>query len=38
MSSAGPRAAEGSAADAFVSKPFDLDLLEQLVQKWLVVV
>lgn len=37
MSSAGPRAAEGSAADAFLNKPFDLELLEQLVQKWLIV-
>jgi CheY-like chemotaxis protein len=35
MSAAGKHAAEGAAADAFVSKPFDLDDLETLVRQFL---
>ena len=35
MSAAGPAAAEGAPADAFVAKPFDLDRIENLVAFWL---
>ena len=34
MSSAGPQAANGTEADAFITKPFDLDSMEALVQRW----
>ncbi len=35
ISAAGPRAAEGAGADAFIAKPFDLDAMEALIEKWL---
>lgn len=35
MSAAGPRAAEGAGADAFIAKPFELTEMEALVQRWL---
>jgi CheY-like chemotaxis protein len=34
MSAAGPRAAEGTGADAFIAKPFDLEDMEALVGRW----
>ncbi len=34
MSSAGPRAADGTGADAFIAKPFDLVDMEALVERW----
>ena len=34
MSAAGPRAADGTGADAFIAKPFDLDEIEALVDHW----
>lgn len=34
MSSAGPRAADGTGADAFIAKPFDLADMEALVERW----
>lgn len=34
MSAAGPRAADGTGADAFIAKPFDLDEIEALVDRW----
>lgn len=34
MSSAGPRAADGTGADAFIAKPFDLEDMEALVGRW----
>ena len=34
MSSAGPQAADGAGADAFIAKPFDLDDMEALVGRW----
>lgn len=35
MSAAGRQVAEGAGADAFIDKPFDLDSMERLVQRWL---
>src|SRR5438270_8826535 len=35
MSSAGRRSADETGADAFIPKPFDLDHIEALVQRWL---
>jgi hypothetical protein len=35
MSSAGPAAADGAGADAFIDKPFELVALERLVARWL---
>lgn len=35
MSSAGQRSADGTGADAFIGKPFDLDAMEALVERWL---
>jgi DNA-binding response OmpR family regulator len=35
MSSVGPRVVDGSGADAFLKKPFDLDEVEALVRKLL---
>src|SRR5687768_1337212 len=35
MSSAGRRAADGTGADAFIAKPFDLTALEELVERLL---
>jgi CheY-like chemotaxis protein len=35
MSSAGPQAADGAGADAFIDKPFDLEDMETLVRRWL---
>ena len=34
MSSAGPAAAVGAGADAFIDKPFDLEAMEKLVARW----
>lgn len=34
MSSAGPRAADGTGTDAFIAKPFDLADMEALVARW----
>lgn len=34
MSAAGPRAADGTGADAFIAKPFDLADMEALVERW----
>jgi DNA-binding response OmpR family regulator len=34
MSAAGEWAAEGTGADAFIAKPFDLDEIEALVRRW----
>jgi CheY-like chemotaxis protein len=34
MSSAGPAAADGAGADAFIDKPFDLEAMEKLVARW----
>ena len=34
MSAAGPQAARGAGAEAFMDKPFDLDALEALVRRW----
>lgn len=34
MSAAGSRAAEGTGADAFIAKPFDLEDMEALVGRW----
>ena len=34
MSSAGPRAADGTGADALIAKPFDLEDMEALVGRW----
>ena len=34
MSAAGPRAADGTGADAFIAKPFDLEDMEALVGRW----
>jgi two-component system phosphate regulon response regulator PhoB len=34
-SSAGERAAEGTGAEAFIAKPFNLDDVEALVRRWL---
>jgi CheY-like chemotaxis protein len=34
MSAAGPRAADGTGADAFIAKPFDLEDIEALVDRW----
>lgn len=35
MSSAWPRPADVSGAEAFIAKPFDLEEMEALVQRWL---
>ena len=35
MSAAGHQVADGSAADAYLDKPFNLDELEALVRRWL---
>ncbi len=35
MSAAGVRADDGTGADAFIAKPFDLEDMEALVQRWL---
>lgn len=35
MSSAGPAAADGAGADAFIDKPFELVAMEKLVARWL---
>jgi two-component system, OmpR family, response regulator VicR len=35
MSSSGKQAADGAGADAFIAKPFELDEMESLVQRWL---
>ena len=35
MSAAGERLARGAGAEAFISKPFDLDEMEALVERWL---
>jgi two-component system sensor histidine kinase/response regulator len=35
MSAAGARRAEGAGADAFVHKPFDLETVEELVQRFI---
>ena len=35
MSAAGRRSADGTGADAFITKPFDLEEMEALVQRWL---
>ena len=35
MSAAGQRAADGAGADAFIAKPFTLEEVEALVQRWL---
>jgi CheY-like chemotaxis protein len=35
MSAAGHEVADGSAADAYLDKPFELDELEALVRRWL---
>ena len=35
MSAAGERLARGAGAEAFISKPFDLDEMEALVEQWL---
>ena len=35
MSTAGRHVASEAGADAFISKPFDLDALEALVRRWL---
>lgn len=37
MSSAGSRSADGAGGDAFLDKPFHLEDLESLVQRWLAV-
>ena len=34
MSAAGRRSADGTGADAFIAKPFDLEAMETLVQRW----
>ena len=34
MSSAGPAAADGAGADAFIDKPFELEAMEKLVARW----
>jgi CheY-like chemotaxis protein len=34
MSSAGPGAADGAGADAFIDKPFELEAMEKLVARW----
>jgi hypothetical protein len=34
MSAAGPRAAEGTGADGFIAKPFDLADMAALVGRW----
>lgn len=34
MSAAGPRAADGTGADAFIDKPFDLADMEALIERW----
>ena len=34
MSSAGPAAADGAGADAFIDKPFELVAMEKLVARW----
>ena len=34
MSAAGPQAADGTGADAFIAKPFDLEDMEALVGRW----
>ena len=34
MSAAGPGAADGTGADAFIAKPFDLSEMEALVERW----
>ena len=34
MSSAGPAAAVGAGADAFIDKPFELEAMEKLVARW----
>jgi CheY-like chemotaxis protein len=34
MSAAGRRSADGTGADAFISKPFDLVDMQALVHKW----
>ena len=34
MSAAGPAAADGTGADAFIAKPFDLEDMEALVGRW----
>ena len=35
MTSAGPKSTDAAGADAYVGKPFDLDEIENLVQRWL---
>ena len=35
MSGAGRQVADGAGADDFIDKPFDLDAMERLVQRWL---
>jgi len=35
MSAAGPQVADGTGADAYLDKPFDLDQMEALVSRWL---
>ena len=35
MSAGGARLADGAGADAFIDKPFDLDKMEMLVERWL---
>jgi CheY-like chemotaxis protein len=34
MSAAGPAAADGAGADAFIDKPFELAAIERLVARW----
>lgn len=35
MSAAGRRSVNGTGADAFIKKPFDADVLEALLRRWL---
>lgn len=35
MTSAGPKITDATGADAYIGKPFDLDEIEKLVQRWL---
>ena len=35
MTSAGRRATDGAGADAFIGKPFELDVMEKLAKHWL---
>lgn len=35
MTSSGRRAADRAAAEAYIAKPFDLERLEELIQRWL---